>query len=860
MRRTSRLWVVLFALFISTAAWATVPQTLHFSGKLDTAGGAFTGSIEVTFALYDGPDAVSSFWSETQAVSVQNGRFHVELGNTTTLSAASVDVAALHLGVTVDTDDEMALVPISSVPYAFRATEAGNAKTVGGQAATAFAAVVHSHALADLEHPGCTSGQVLTSDGSGWICGTAPVLTETDPQVGSNTINTVPKWDDTALVAGSITDKDGKVGIGTTTPGYRLAVNTGAVGGGGIQLTSQTYDAQAGSPFSHYLLFSDKNSDNGSIQFRHDGTASYFRLTVGGMNATETVMTLQEDGNVGIGTTNPQHKLHLQDPGNQAADFIFKTATAPSPDVGGSISAAIITNSGSIDGSFHMGFEIPANDANDGFFVSTDADLDGTVDTVALKINAAGNVGIGTTSPTQLLHVNGQAQFGTATTRSIVEIHGSTTASGYVRFINNLVGGNSWGIGAGVFGGPDAFNIWDVTGSSGTTGLTIKSSGKVGIGTVSPSTTLEVSGTVKATAFVGDGSGLANVTVIESDPKVAMSTLDSVPRWDGTQLDDSAVTVSNVGTVVSAGTLSSTADIGSLAPGTRLAWYPSRSAFRAGTVDGTQWDNGNVGLYSTAMGYATTASGGYSMAVGFRSKASGDWSTAMGYDTTASGETSTAMGTSTTASGSRSTAMGGSSVASGYGSTAIGWASTASGEKSTAFGYKTMAQAPYSMAMGTSINVGTTADHSIAIGLAATASPSTISNPNTLAIMNGKVGIGVVNPSEALEVSGSVKAQSIKFSDGTEQTTAAPSGSSSGGVGALMYVYKTQSCPSGWTKHVIGVNTVGATDVDACYRTQGHCLVMYVYKGQTCPSAWTKHVIGVNIMGGTDVDGCFYCN
>ena len=132
--------------------WADVLQTLHYSGKLDTAGGAFTGTIEVTFDLYAGAGAKSSFWSETQAVAVQNGRFHAQLGSKTTLTPADVNVANLHLDVTVGTDDEMGKVPIASVPYAFRAIEAANAATVGGQTASSFAASAHAHGYAPLSH------------------------------------------------------------------------------------------------------------------------------------------------------------------------------------------------------------------------------------------------------------------------------------------------------------------------------------------------------------------------------------------------------------------------------------------------------------------------------------------------------------------------------------------------------------------------------------------------------------------------------------------------------------------------------------------------------------------------------------
>src|SRR5688500_18037770 len=43
--------------------------------------------------------------------------------------------------------------------------------------------------------------------------------------------------------------------------------------------------------------------------------------------------------------------------------------------------------------------------------------------------------------------------------------------------------------------------------------------------------------------------------------------------------------------------------------GTRMMWYPEKAAFRAGYINGTQWDDANIGLYSVAMGQSVRASG-----------------------------------------------------------------------------------------------------------------------------------------------------------------------------------------------------------------------------------------------------------
>lgn len=146
-------------------------------------------------------------------------------------------------------------------------------------------------------------------------------------------------------------------------------------------------------------------------------------------------------------------------------------------------------------------------------------------------------------------------------------------------------------------------------------------------------------------------------------------------------------------------------------PGTRFMWIPFKAAFRAGCAYASEWDDSNVGFYSAAMGYGTTASGDSSIAMGHYANASGDYSIAMGYDTTASGGVSTAMGYDTTASGYYTTAMGQKITVSGDGSVGIG------------------------------LN-----DNSY-----------TVSDDNVMSIMGGNVGIGTTSPDATLEVSGTMK-------------------------------------------------------------------------------------------------------
>ena len=137
-----------------------------------------------------------------------------------------------------------------------------------------------------------------------------------------------------------------------------------------------------------------------------------------------------------------------------------------------------------------------------------------------------------------------------------------------------------------------------------------------------------------------------------------------------------------------------------LGAGSRLMFYPAKSAFRAGNVSGTQWDNSNTGIFSVAIGNNATASGGSSTAFGASTTANGANSTAMGINTFAGGNSATAMGNGSTAVGTNATAMGNNTTASGNSSTAIGLFTLASGINSFAAGNSTTASGNNSTAMG----------------------------------------------------------------------------------------------------------------------------------------------------------------
>lgn len=161
--------------------------------------------------------------------------------------------------------------------------------------------------------------------------------------------------------------------------------------------------------------------------------------------------------------------------------------------------------------------------------------------TGALIVTAAGNLGVGITSPEFKLDVNGGGRF-QGDLPLVLQNPGSSEEGGKLvladvgKSLTNAYDG-AWMldvVDTDYFriSRPDIYDVLTATRASKIVGLandslTVNSvNGRVGIGVDSPANKLEVNGTVKATAFVGDGSGLTNLAAATlSDGSVTTAKL-----------------------------------------------------------------------------------------------------------------------------------------------------------------------------------------------------------------------------------------------------------------------------------------------------------------------------------------------
>jgi hypothetical protein len=212
----------------SSAVSSAVPQIIQFSGQLsETAGGSGapvpSGTVSVTFTLYQDEEGGTALWSETDNVQV-----NAQGNYTALLGSASPDGLPLNL-FTTGQAHWLAVQPLLqgfaglprvllvSAPYALKARDA---ETIGGLPPSAFVLA------APPTSP--TPGLMVSSTGAASLG--SPALAAgrpADPQLsGSGTTNYIPIWtSSTALGNSKIYQTGGNLGIGKTTPAWALDVN-----------------------------------------------------------------------------------------------------------------------------------------------------------------------------------------------------------------------------------------------------------------------------------------------------------------------------------------------------------------------------------------------------------------------------------------------------------------------------------------------------------------------------------------------------------------------------------------------------------------------------------------------------------
>ena len=113
----------MISLMLVVAAPAlALPDVVTYAARVENDAGVFSGTVAVTFQLFDASEVGNQLWSESVASTVVvAGDLVHELGSIEPLDSTVIERDDLFLAVTINGDTLSPRVALRAVPYALRA-------------------------------------------------------------------------------------------------------------------------------------------------------------------------------------------------------------------------------------------------------------------------------------------------------------------------------------------------------------------------------------------------------------------------------------------------------------------------------------------------------------------------------------------------------------------------------------------------------------------------------------------------------------------------------------------------------------------------------------------------------------------